>query len=157
MGLVLKKNSQIMFSKALWAGNPFLKMKGLLGRKSLAKDEALIFPKAPSIHTFFMKFSIDIVYLDAAKKVVACLEKINPNRILPFIKSKYTIEMPEDSIQQKGISLGDQLIWEESGQTVVEYALLVAMFIFSIVVVWPPLITTFNRFIRNIIDYLVDF
>lgn len=157
MKFVLKKDSQVLFSKVLWAGNPFLKMKGLLGRKSLEKDEALIFPKAPSIHTFFMKFTIDIVFLDAKKKVVACLEKINPNRFLPFINSRFTIEMPEDSIKNKGIKVGDQLLWEESGQTVVEYALLVAMLIFSIVVVWPPLITTFNTYIRNIVDYLVDF
>jgi uncharacterized membrane protein (UPF0127 family) len=153
----LKKNSQILFSKVLWASNPFLKMKGYLGRKSLAKDEALIFPKAPSIHTFFMKFAIDIIFLDTTQKVITCLEKVKPGRILPYINSRYTIEMPEDSIQEKGIKVGDHLLWEESGQTVVEYALLVATLIFSIVVVWPPLISAFNIFIRNIIDYLVDF
>ena len=153
----LKKNSHVLFTKVLWAGTPFLKMKGLLGRKNLEKDEALIFPKAPSIHTYFMKFTIDIVFLDLSQKVVSCMEKVRPNRILPYVRSRYTIEMPENSVREKELLLGDLLLWEESGQTVLEYALLVAMLVFSFVVLWPPLINTFNAFIRNIIDYLVDF
>jgi uncharacterized protein len=157
MVYLIKKGSEILFSKALWVGNPFLKMKGLLGRKSMDKDEALIFPKAPSIHTFFMKFAIDIAFLDSTKKVKVCLEKVKPNRILPFIPSHYTLEMPEDSIQTMGINIGDQLLWEESGQTTVEFALLLASLILSIAFVWPRLISVFNKSIRNIMDYLVDY
>jgi hypothetical protein len=123
----------------------------------MGKEEALIFPKAPSIHTFFMKFAIDIAFLDPAKKVVACLEKVKPDRILPYIKSRYTIEMAEDSIREKGISLGDQLLWEESGQTILEFALLLATLVLSIAFVWPKLISVFNIYIRNIMDYLVDY
>jgi uncharacterized membrane protein (UPF0127 family) len=132
-------------------------MKGLLGRKSIDKEDALIFPDAPSLHTFFMKFAIDIAFLDSTKKVVASLEKVKPNRILPYIKSRYTIEMAEDSIQEKGITLGDQLLWEESGQTVLEFALLLATLVLSIAFVWPKLISVFNVYIRNIMDYLNDF
>lgn len=153
----IKKDSVILFNRVGYAGNPFSKMKGLLGRKLIGKDDALIFPKAPSIHTFFMKFSIDIAFLDSTKKVVASLEKVKPNRILPYIKSHYTIEMAEDSIKEKGIALGDQLLWDESGQTVLEFALLLATLVLSIAVVWPRLISTFNIYVRNIIDYLVDY
>lgn len=123
----------------------------------MGKEEALIFPKAPSIHTFFMKFAIDIAFLDTTNQVVACLEKVKPGRILPYIKSRYTIEMAEDSIREKGISLGDRLLWEESGQTILEFALLLATLVLSIAFVWPRLISVFNIYIRNIMDYLVDY
>jgi len=153
----LKKQGEVIFSKLHWARNPFSKMKGLLGRKSLDKGEALIFSRAPSIHTFFMKFAIDIIFLDPGKKVIAFFEKVKPNRILPYVKSSYTVEMPEESVQIKKIKLGDQLIWEESGQTALEFTLLIATLILSITVVWPSLNNIFNEYIRNILDYLNDF
>jgi hypothetical protein len=154
---IIRKNTTVLFSRVKWAGNPFLKMKGLLGKKSLDQEEALLFPKAPSLHTYFMKFTIDIAFLDPSKKVVACMQNVKPGRILPYIRSRYTIEMPENSIKNKDINLGDQLLWEESGQTVLEFALLLATIVLSIAVVWPRLISIFNIYIRNIMDYLVDF
>jgi len=123
----------------------------------MSSEEALIFPKAPSLHTVGMKFSIDIAFLDSTKRVITCWIGVKPNRILPYVKSSYTIEMPEDSIPRKGIMLGDQLLWEESGQTVVEFALLIASIVLSLAVVWPTLNNTFNIYIRNILDYLVDY
>lgn len=153
----IKKNSTVLFSQATVAGNPFLKMKGLLGKKTMSSEEALIFSKAPSLHTFFMKFPIDIAFLDSTKRVITCWIGVKPNRILPYVKSSYTIEMPEDSIPRKGITLGDQLLWEESGQTVLEFTLLIASIVLSLAVVWPRLTTSFNIYIRSIIDYLVDY
>lgn len=157
MIFLIKKNDEIIFTNARWAGNPYLKMKGLLGRQTIHAEEALIFPKAPSIHTYFMKFSIDIVFLDASKKVVGFFERMKPNRIVPFVKSRYTIEMPENAIQSKKISLGDQLIWEKSGQVSLEYALLLGLLVLSVVSVWPSLAGIFNTKIRSILDYLNDF
>lgn len=154
---LLRKNTVILFTKARYAGNPWLKMKGLLGKQSMDPEEALIFPKAPSLHTIGMKFSIDIAFLDSAKRVLTCFEKVKPYRILPYIRSSYTVEMPEDAVQRKSIQPGDQLLWEESGQTVVEFALLIASIVLSLAVVWPSLNNTFNTYIRNILDYLVDY
>jgi len=153
----LKKNNEIIFQKCTWAGNPFLKMKGLLGRNYLDPEEAMIFPDAPSLHTFFMQFPIDILFLDKTKKVIQSFEKIKPNRLLPYIKSRFTIEMPAGAIEEKQIKGGDDITWDENGQVTMEFALLIGVLILSIAFVWPSLVNTFNSYVRNILDYLYDF
>lgn len=155
--VILKKNNEIIFYNCLLADNPFFKMKGLLGRKNMDPTEAMVFTMAPSIHTFFMKFPIDIVFLDKSQKVIQFFLKIKPNHLVPYVKSRYTIEMPEGSIENKKIIRDDIFTWDESGQVTVEFALLIAVLILSITVVWPSLVNTFNTYVRNILDYLYDF
>ncbi len=55
----------------------FSRFKGLMGgQKNLAKDQALVITKCNSIHTFFMKFDIDAVFVDEEYKVVEIIETL---------------------------------------------------------------------------------
>ena len=47
------------------ADNPFTRLRGLLGRRGLGAGEGLLLRPSPSIHTWFMRFAIDVVFLDA--------------------------------------------------------------------------------------------
>jgi uncharacterized membrane protein (UPF0127 family) len=63
------------------------RMAGLLPRKALARDEALWIAPCTSIHTFFMRFPIDVAFLDKKGKVLAIYENMPPWRhswIHPF-------------------------------------------------------------------------
>jgi len=85
-------------------------MKGLLGRKDLAKDNALIITHCQSIHMFFMKFPIDVVFCDNQNKVVGLCRNIKPFGLSPiYFKSSYAIELPVGVIDSTKISLGDQV------------------------------------------------
>lgn len=54
--------------------------KGLIGTRSLAKDEGMLILKCNAIHTFFMRFPIDATFLDRHDKVVKVVRNIRPWR-----------------------------------------------------------------------------
>lgn len=81
---------------------------GLLSKKSISESEALIIKPCCSIHTFFMKFAIDVLFVGANGQIVALHENVTPWRILPIhLKSKYVIELASGQIALKNICLGD--------------------------------------------------
>ncbi len=55
--------------------------KGLLGRRGLAQDEGLLIKPCNSIHTFFMKFPIDVIFLDKNGRIVKIATGIKPWRL----------------------------------------------------------------------------
>lgn len=86
------------------------RMTGLLNKKSLRVDEALIITKCQSIHMFFMRFSIDVIFVDKNNCVVGLVERIKPFRLSPiFPRSNYAIEVSEGTIVQTKTSIGDKI------------------------------------------------
>jgi uncharacterized membrane protein (UPF0127 family) len=87
---------------------------GLMGVKSLAHNEGLILVGDKSIHTFFMKFPIDIVYVDKKFNVLRADSCMPPNRIGPFIsQAAYILEMPSDVISTTHTQPGDVLVFAD--------------------------------------------
>lgn len=97
-----------------WADNSLKRAKGLMFRKELKK--ALIFPMngetkiGAAIHSIFVFFPFDVVWLDRNKKVVA-LRTVGPFRLFesPGTKASYLIELPAGSIVKAGVKLGDRI------------------------------------------------
>ncbi len=58
----------------------FERMKGLIGRRSLPSGEGLLIPHCNAIHTFFMRMTIDAVFLDKDDRVVRVVRNIPPWR-----------------------------------------------------------------------------
>lgn len=99
--------SHVVEAKAFWS-----RLKGLLGKDSLPESEGLWISQCNSIHTFFMKFSIDAAFLDRDLKVVKLVLNLQPGRItFPAINATSVIEMSAGSKLQK-LSLGEQLYVE---------------------------------------------
>lgn len=89
----------------------FSKFKGLMGKKRLNISEGLMLLSCNSIHTCFMRFPIDVVFLNIDHEVIAMRKKLRPWRFVNFIKKAYiTVEMPEGTIDNKNIEVGDLLI-----------------------------------------------
>ncbi len=83
---------------------------GLLGRHSLASEEALWIHHCNSIHTFFMKFSIDCVFVDRNLKVRKIYHDVRPwSLVLPVFGASSVIEMSSGVAQRLNINVGDQL------------------------------------------------
>lgn len=74
------------------ADNPVLRMVGLLDRAFMNECEALVIRPCMSIHTFFMQFDIDVVFVGYNNKVIAVYRDVKPFRILPMHLSQYVIE-----------------------------------------------------------------
>jgi len=58
----------------------FARMRGLLGRKSLGPDTAMVIDPCSSIHTLGMRFSIDVLFLDSKNKITAIEKDVKPGR-----------------------------------------------------------------------------
>jgi len=84
---------------------------GLMGVKALAHNEGLILVGDKSIHTFFMRFPIDVVYVDKNFSVLRTDSRMRPNRIGPFVsRAAYILEMPVGVIAASHTQAGDTLI-----------------------------------------------
>lgn len=92
------------------AGNSWQRIKGLLGRKELPQNAAMVITRCQSIHMFFMKFPIDVIFCDTKNKVVGLCLNIQPFALSPiFFKASYAIELPAGSIVASKTQVGDQI------------------------------------------------
>ena len=82
---------------------------GLLGRKALADDEGLHIVPCGSVHMFFMRFPLDIVYLDRDLRVVKTVERLKPWRVSAARGAKSVLELPAGTIARTRTERGDQL------------------------------------------------
>jgi hypothetical protein len=86
---------------------------GLLGRSSLKPGEALIIEPCSSVHTAFMRFTIDVLYIDASGQVVKAVRELKPFRVSGARRgARSVIELPKGSIASSGTAAGDQLAFE---------------------------------------------
>jgi len=83
--------------------------KGLLGRRSMEADEGLWIVPCPMIHTLFMKFPIDVVFLDRALRVVRVIEDIRPWRVSPWVFSAHSVLELKGGILKGSVAVGDVL------------------------------------------------
>ena len=89
------------------------RLVGLLSRSSINQDEGLLIVPCASIHTFFMRFPIDLVFLDKECRVVGTSGNVKPNRIRLAPKNTHSVlEIAEGNVKKTGIHLDDLLIFD---------------------------------------------
>jgi uncharacterized membrane protein (UPF0127 family) len=89
------------------------RLRGLLGAAPLQKEEGLVLAGEKSIHTFFMSFPIDVLYVDKNFQVIRADANMVPYRIGSFVgRSAYVLEMPVGTIAATATQVGDQLEFE---------------------------------------------
>lgn len=85
------------------------RMRGLLGRQSLPSGEGILLCPAPSIHTAFMKFPIDVVFLAGTLRVQKVVEDLGPWRMSSSHNAWAVLEIAAGEVQRREIEVGDQL------------------------------------------------
>jgi uncharacterized membrane protein (UPF0127 family) len=105
--MIKNKSKNTIVSKTFVYKTGLTKVKGLLFEK---KAKALIFRTRFGIHTFFMRFPIDLMVIDKNKNVVFIKESVKPNRII-FWNPRFdlVIELPKGSIKNSNTKPGDTL------------------------------------------------
>ena len=87
------------------------RLLGLMFKRRMSGNEGLLILGCSSIHTCFMRFAIDVVFMDINHSVICIKKRIKPWRLSGFVRKAYmTLELPEGTIRKKNISLGDILI-----------------------------------------------
>ena len=91
-------------------------MRGLLGRRSLADGEGLLLLPAGAIHTAFMRFAIDAVFIDREGVVVHIAHDLQPWRTAAKRGSRAVIELPAGSARERGLEAGEKLVFVSPGE-----------------------------------------
>jgi hypothetical protein len=108
MRIINLRNNAVLADKARMADTFWGRLLGLLNRRSLEKGEALILRPSNSVHSLFMRFTIDILFLDKKDKVIAILSSFRPFRFSPiYFNAHLTIELPENTLRLTQTQLGD--------------------------------------------------
>lgn len=85
------------------------RMKGLLGKRELVAGEGLLIQPAPSIHTFFMRFPIDVVFLAKNGKVMKVAANVGAWRMRWCRRAFAVLELAAGEAGRRGITVGDQV------------------------------------------------
>ena len=110
MKLYVNNNNNLLLSNITIADSFKTKLIGLLNKKSINKNEGLLLKNCSGIHCFFMKFTIEAVYLSKDMKVIY-KETVKPWRIGKFVKNcTHILELAQG--MAKDIEIGDYIILE---------------------------------------------
>lgn len=105
-----KEDGTLVCARCSIASNPWTRFRGLMGRRSLAPDEGMLFSRTGSIHMFFMRFPIDAVFCDRDLRVVHVVRGLQPWRTAAKRGAKNVIELRAGGAT--GLEPGDRLLFE---------------------------------------------
>ena len=92
------------------ADNMWTRMRGLIGAKPLQEGEGLLIMPCSSIHTHFMSFPIDVLYVNTDLQVVAIDQNMAPWRFGRLRRGvRFVIELPPGTASATGTQVGDQI------------------------------------------------
>ena len=106
-----KKDEKILlFDKVNVAKSFFKKLTGLIFSKSLDINDGLLIEECNSIHTLWMRFAIDVVFLNRENIVIEVVENLKPFRVSPIVKEAVKVlELKSGAVRQKKIKKNDIL------------------------------------------------
>jgi len=96
------------------ADSAIRRVKGLLGRECLEDGQGLLFKQCASLHTFFMRFPIDVLFVDKSGKVLKVADGVRPFKLVAApLRAHYAIELPAGAISRSDTRAGDRLSFRE--------------------------------------------
>ncbi|HEX3031369.1 MAG TPA: DUF192 domain-containing protein [Bacillota bacterium] len=108
--LVNRDNQQVVASDLELAYTFFSRLKGLMGRPSLAPGHGLEIRPCNSVHTCFMRFELDLLFLDANRRILHLERAMRPWRLSRIVKGAVmVIELPAGTIAAAGCKEGQLL------------------------------------------------
>lgn len=102
----------ILADRATAAATSRERRTGLLRHESLVEGEGLWIAPCEAIHTFGMKFSIDVVFLDRSRRIVKIREALPARRIAVCLRAHSVLELPAGTVRRTATAVGDQLAFE---------------------------------------------
>lgn len=102
---------QMLVERGRVANTFWARLRGLMGSKPLAPGEGLLIVPCQSIHTHFMRFPIDVLYVSVAREVTGLEQALPPWRFGRWHRrAHFAIELPAGTIARTGTRLGDRLL-----------------------------------------------
>jgi len=110
---VNQTTGKVLADKLQLKASFFGRLKGLLGASGLGAGEGIILKPCAQIHTFFMRFAIDVIFISADFEVLHVIEAMKPWRLSPiFLKSLYTVEVAGGALKG-AVKPGDRVVFTD--------------------------------------------
>jgi uncharacterized protein len=93
------------------ADRPHTRMRGVIGWKHLRKGEGVLLRPTFSIHTAFVRFPIDAVFLDGEMTVIGITHQLKPWRLAGARRAVSVLELAAGECRRLGVEAGDRLGW----------------------------------------------
>ena len=115
--LVVERTGQVLVEHLELAVDSATRRKGLLGRDGLAPGAGLVIAPSNAVHTFFMRFPIDIVFVTRAGHVVKVRSSVGPRRMAGVFRGFAVVEMAAGTAARVGMTAGDRLLLQRRTET----------------------------------------
>ena len=113
--LLLERTGAVLCERLERADSWRRRLLGLLGRDGLDMGGGLLLDPCNSVHTLFMRFTIDVAFLDDSGRVVALNHRLVPWRATRIhLRARTTLELPAGALEAGGVLVGDRLIEERA-------------------------------------------
>jgi len=110
---VVTEAGQLVCEKCETPESSFGRARGLLGRDGLEPGGGMLIDRAGSVHMFFMRFPIDVVFLARDRRVVKVTHRLKPWRYAGARRAVAALELPAGRAEEVGVEPGDVLVFEE--------------------------------------------
>lgn len=108
------RNGRIVANDARVARSIISRIIGVIGQREFASGTALVIPGCRQVHTFFVRFPIDLVFTDKHSTVIQVLADVSPCCMTGYyLKATQVIELPAGSVSAFAIRQGDRLLVED--------------------------------------------
>jgi uncharacterized membrane protein (UPF0127 family) len=116
--LVLRRedDGRVICDHCVLADSLWRRMRGLLGRSDLPRGEGIVLRPGWSVHTFFMRFPIDVVFLDADQVVVKIVPDLRSWRTATSRGARDVVELAAGECGRRGLEVGDRVTWAAQPQ-----------------------------------------
>lgn len=106
------KGGIIVAHKVAWAGTSAERRRGLLGRSSLSAEEGIYLAPCEWLHTFGMRFPIDIAFMSTDGVILAIHHGLKPNRLSKIVlRAKGVLELSEGTLRRTNTAVGDIVLF----------------------------------------------
>jgi uncharacterized membrane protein (UPF0127 family) len=106
-----REDGRIVCERCIVADRAHRRMRGLLGRRRLNPGQGMVLRPAFAIHTHFMNFPIDAVFLDSDQVVIAIERNLRPWRTASCRGAREVVEMAAGECDRRGLEVGDRVAW----------------------------------------------
>ena len=114
LGAVYEEGGRCVFPRVWRAVAAWDRMRGLLGRPPLAEGEGLLIETCGMVHTFGMRYRLDLAFLDPQGRVCKLVAGLGPARCAGSLAAQATLELAPGALEKAGLKIGDRLAWREA-------------------------------------------
>jgi uncharacterized membrane protein (UPF0127 family) len=110
----VSKGARIVASRVEWAGTSAQRRRGLLGRNGLDPEEGMYLAPCEWIHTFWMRFPIDVAFLARDGRVLTLHHNLKPNRLSKIVlRAQGALELSAGRLRATDTEVGDIIQFRE--------------------------------------------